>query len=96
MRFAVAIVVLVLVAGAGLTLFPHPRPAADLLLLSAHVVTMDASKSEAQAVAVLGDRILWVGSDAEARKRFGNASTTIDLHGATMLPGLPLQSLHDL
>ena len=88
MRFAVAIVVLVLVAGAGLTLFPHPRPAADLLLLSAHVVTMDASKSEAQAVAVLGDRILWVGSDAEARKRFGNASTTIDLHGATVLPGI--------
>ena len=88
MRFAVAIVVLVLVAGAGLTLFPHPRPAADLLLLNAHVVTMDASKSEAQAVAVLGDRILWVGSDAEARKRFGNASTTIDLHGATVLPGI--------
>ncbi len=87
MRFAIAISVLVF-QGAGLALFPRARPAADLLLLNAHLITMDPAKPETQAVAVQGDRILWVGSDAEARRRFSNASTTVDLHGATILPGL--------
>ncbi len=61
---------------------------ADLLLLNANVVTLDAQHPRAQAVAVAGERIVWVGTTAEARRRFANAARVVDLHGATVLPGL--------
>jgi predicted amidohydrolase YtcJ len=48
---------------------------------------MDAKKPSVQAIAVRGDRIEWVGTDAEAEKLF-KGSQTLDLHGATVLPGL--------
>jgi len=49
---------------------------------------MDPSQPEMQAIAVQGDRIAWVGSDSKARRLFASASRAIDLHGATVLPGL--------
>jgi predicted amidohydrolase YtcJ len=60
---------------------------ADLILRHAHIVTMTANPSPAQAVAIRGDRILWVGTDEDASKKF-TASRVIDLRGATLLPGL--------
>jgi predicted amidohydrolase YtcJ len=46
---------------------------ADLLLRNTHIITMAASHPSAQAVAIQGERILWVGSDAEASKGFPSA-----------------------
>src|SRR5947209_4992639 len=60
---------------------------ADLLLRNAHIITMDASHPSAQAVAIEGERILWVGTDAEALQKFPSARV-VDLHHATLLPGL--------
>jgi len=60
----------------------------DLLLINANVVTIDRNKPAAGAIAVQGDRIAWVGTTAEARRRFPDAAQIIDLHGATVLPGL--------
>ncbi|HJZ79931.1 MAG TPA: amidohydrolase, partial [Pyrinomonadaceae bacterium] len=37
---------------------------------------------------IQGDRIAWVGTTTEARRRFPAATQIIDLHGATVLPGL--------
>ena len=45
----------------GLTL-AQSKPAADLIIINAKVWTVDKSLPQAQAVAVLGDRIVAVGS----------------------------------
>src|SRR5215510_8533380 len=63
-------------------------PTADLLLINAHVITIDLNRPAAQAIAIQGDRIAWVGTTTEARRRFPAATQIIDLHGATVLPGL--------
>ena len=87
-RIILAVLLVVFVTPTESRLLSRPRPSVDLLLLNAHVITMDLSKPEMQAIAVQGDRIAWVGSDSEARRLFANASRAIDLHGATVLPGL--------
>jgi predicted amidohydrolase YtcJ len=60
----------------------------DLLLLNAHVVTMNDRQPSAQAIATQGDRILWVGSTDEAKRLYPKPARTMDLHGATVLPGI--------
>jgi predicted amidohydrolase YtcJ len=82
------LVFLVLVPLAGSGRLSSPSAAADLLLIHAHVVTMDRARPEAQAIAIQGDRIVWVGTNEEAQKRFPGASRTLDLRGATVLPGI--------
>jgi predicted amidohydrolase YtcJ len=66
----------------------NSAPAVDLLLINAHVITIDQNKPAAEAVAIQRDRIAWIGTNTEARRRFGDASQIIDLNGATVLPGL--------
>jgi predicted amidohydrolase YtcJ len=61
---------------------------ADLILLNAHIVTMDRTQPTAQAMAIREDRIVWVGKDVEAQRLFSGTSRIIDLHGATVLPGI--------
>jgi len=63
------------------------KPSADLLILNAHIVTMDAKHPAASAMVIQGSRIVWVGDTAEAQKRFPE-TRAIDLHGATILPGI--------
>ena len=60
---------------------------ADLLLLNAHVITMNQKMDVVQAIAVQGDRVAWTGSNDEARRSFSGVRT-IDLQGATVLPGI--------
>lgn len=63
-------------------------PTVDLLLINAHVITVVRNRPTAEAIAIRGDRIAWVGTTAEARRRFPDAAQIIDLRGATVLPGL--------
>lgn len=62
--------------------------APDLLFIHGHIITMSSYQPVAEAIAITGDKITWVGSDQEARKQFPSAKSTIDLHGATVLPGI--------
>jgi predicted amidohydrolase YtcJ len=67
---------------------PPARVAApDLVLFNANVITMDPQHPSAEAIGIKGENIVWIGSTAEAR-RFGAAAQRIDLHGATVLPGI--------
>ena len=61
----------------------------DLLVTGGTVVTMDAQHHviEGGAVAVRGDSIVAVGQTAELEDKF-EAVTTIDAHGAIVMPGL--------
>lgn len=60
---------------------------ADIILLNARVVTMDDAKPEAEAVAILGDTIEYVGSTADMMRFTGKSTQVIDLAGAFVMPG---------
>jgi predicted amidohydrolase YtcJ len=60
---------------------------ADLVLRNGRIVTVDAERPEAQAVAVRGDTIVAVGSDAEIAPYAGEGTTVIDLQGRLATPG---------
>ncbi|KPJ94756.1 MAG: amidohydrolase [Gemmatimonas sp. SG8_17] len=64
----------------------EPGPA-DLVLRNGRVVTVDSSRPEAEAVAVAGDRIVAVGSDAEIARYIGSNTEVIDLGGKLAIPG---------
>ena len=51
------------------------------------ILTVDRSFSEAEAIAIRGNRIIAVGSEARVMAAAGSAATVIDLGGKTMLPG---------
>lgn len=51
------------------------------------ILTVDAKFSEAQAIAIRGNRIIAVGSKADVRSAAGAGAVEVDLAGRTMLPG---------
>ena len=61
--------------------------AADLVLRNGKIVTVDDSNPEVQAIAVKGDKIVALGSDAEIAKHIGSATKVIDLEGRFAMPG---------
>jgi predicted amidohydrolase YtcJ len=60
---------------------------ADLVLVSGKIYTVDNTRPFTSALAVRGGRVLFVGSDAEARALANASTSVIDLHGATVMPG---------
>lgn len=60
---------------------------ADILVTNANVFTSDAENKYAEAVAIGGNRILWVGSNKEAKEWQGQNTRLIDGQGKTLLPG---------
>jgi predicted amidohydrolase YtcJ len=60
----------------------------DVILLHGKILTVDASDSIAQAIAVSNGRIVAVGSDADIQKLATPTTKIIDLHGRTATPGL--------
>lgn len=60
---------------------------ADLLVTNARVYTVDESNPWAEAVAVRGNRIAFVGSAADAEMWQGPQTRVIDGAGRTLLPG---------
>jgi predicted amidohydrolase YtcJ len=67
----------------------------DTVLVNGHIITVDAGFTIAQAVAIADGRFTAVGTNAAIRKLAGPATTTIDLHGRTVIPGLADGHLHD-
>jgi hypothetical protein len=70
----------------ALTGAAYAQPA-DLVLRNGKIVTMDAAHPTAQAIAVRGDKITALGSDADAAKWTGPATRVLDLHGMLAVPG---------
>jgi predicted amidohydrolase YtcJ len=66
---------------------PGGEPPADLILYGGRVWTVDAANPEAAAVAVRGDRIVRVGSDAAVLALRGPGTELIELRGRLVLPG---------
>jgi len=70
------------------------KPAADLIISNAKIWTGDKSRPMAEAVAILGDRIVAVGSNAEADAWRGSNTKSIDTHGRVLLPGFNDAHVH--
>ncbi|MEK9164620.1 MAG: amidohydrolase family protein, partial [Chloroflexota bacterium] len=60
----------------------------DLIITRAHVFTADPAAPRAEAVAVGGSRLTFVGSAAEAESLRGPRTRLIDAKGRSLLPGL--------
>ena len=66
---------------------PQTNPAAaDLVFRHGGIYTVDATRSWAEAAAVAGGRIVFVGSDAEAARWIGPQTKVVDLAGKMLLP----------
>ena len=61
---------------------------ADLILKSGNIITVDASFTIAQAIAIAGDRIVAVGSEAAVVAHAAPGTRVVDLKGKTVVPGL--------
>jgi predicted amidohydrolase YtcJ len=61
----------------------------DYIYHNARIYTLDPARPQAEAVAVGGGRVLALGSAAEIKNLYGTAGIeTVDLKGATLIPGL--------
>src|SRR5580658_9664082 len=73
-----------LIALAALPAFSQP---ADLVLRNGKIVTVNAAQPSVQAIAIRGDKISALGSNADAAKWTGPKTQVIDLHGQLAIPG---------
>ncbi len=78
----------------ALNLSAQSKPAADLIIANAKVWTVDTARPTAQAVAVLGDRIVAVGSNADVDAWRGSNTRVIDAAGKLLLPGFNDAHVH--
>jgi hypothetical protein len=62
-------------------------PPADLVLTNGKIVTVEDGMPEAQAIAVVGDRIAALGSSADIKRHVGPKTQVIDLKGQLVIPG---------
>jgi predicted amidohydrolase YtcJ len=67
------------------TSIAHP---ADLVLKNGKVITVDASFTIVQSIAIAGDRIVAVGPDAAMAAHTVAETRVVDLKGKTVIPGL--------
>ncbi len=82
-------------AGALATLTPFSgralaalsRQQADLILHNGNFITVDARNPRAEAIAIAGDRILAVGTNAEIDGLATSSTKKIDVAGKTVVPG---------
>ena len=61
---------------------------ADLVLLNGNILTMDTANARAEALAIVDDRIIFVGSNDEVAKLQDDDTRVIDLQGRFVMPGL--------
>lgn len=61
---------------------------ADVVFTNGNVYTVNDKQPHADAIAVKSGRIVFVGTNAGAKKYVGSGTRTIDLKGATVVPGM--------
>ena len=66
----------------------------DTVLTNACVLTMSPARPRAEAVAIVGDRIVWVGSADYAKSLVRSGTRVVDCAGGTLLPGFHDAHIH--
>jgi hypothetical protein len=89
MKSPLFLLVWLLLAAACVQTTPgKPGTIANVIYLNGKLFSADSLYQNATAVAIAGERILAVGSDAEMRKLADANTQIIDLQGAFVMPGL--------
>ncbi len=70
--------------------------AADLVVVNANIHTIDSKRPTARSIAVLGDKIIAVGSDADTKPLIGPKTKVIDAKGKLVIPGFNDAHVHFL
>jgi predicted amidohydrolase YtcJ len=84
--------IFLLMAASGL--HAQTQPAASLIITNAKVWTVDKQHPAAEAVAVVADRIVAVGSNAEIDRWRGPQTKILDAAGKLLLPGFNDAHVH--
>jgi predicted amidohydrolase YtcJ len=71
-------------------------PGADAVFTGGRIYTVDTGRSWAEAVAVSGGRIVFVGSGADASRYIGDNTTVVDLKGRMMMPAFQDSHIHPI
>ena len=77
-----------------IAVWAQAKPAADLIVTNANVWTVDGKLPSAQAVAIIGERIVAVGSQADVQGWRGASTRVIDAGGRLVLPGFNDAHVH--
>lgn len=78
----------------AMNMLAESKPTADLIITNAKVWTGGKAGATAQAIAVLGDRIMAVGSNSEVEILRGRDTKVIDAGGKLLLPGFNDAHVH--
>jgi predicted amidohydrolase YtcJ len=73
---------------------PQRFPGADLILHHAAIWTLNPAQPQAEALAVVGERIVAVGDEAAVMRWRGAATQMIDAHGRRLVPGFDDAHVH--
>lgn len=88
-NFLSALFVCLLLTSVGMA-----QTAADLVITNANIQTIDQKRPAAQSVAVVGERIVAVGSDADTKPLIGPKTKVIDAKGKLIVPGFNDAHVH--
>lgn len=66
----------------------------DWVFVNGNIHTLDASRPRVQALAVMGNRVIATGGDADLLAQEATAGKTINLQGRTVVPGFTDSHLH--
>jgi len=69
---------------------------ADLVIVNANVHTMNAAQKEARSIAVVGNKIVAIGSDDDTKSLIGPKTRVIDAKGRLLIPGFNDAHVHFL
>ena len=69
---------------------------ADLVVTNANVHTINSEQKQARSIAVLGNKIIAVGSDADTKALIGPKTRVIDAKGRLVVPGFNDAHVHFL
>lgn len=84
---------LFLSVGFALSVMAEP-PKAQTVFINGNIYTMNERAPKAEAIAVQDARIVFVGSNADAKKYQSAETKTVDLAGKTVVPGLTDSHCH--
>ena len=76
------------------TLACAPSESADITLINGNIYTLNPDQPKAEAIAIQGDRILFVGRSDVVKSYETSSTERIDLKGRTVVPGLTDSHVH--
>lgn len=67
--------------------FKYLRTAPDLILYNANIITINPAQPQAEALAIIGDRIVAIGNNKEVQRLAGATTKKLNIEGQVITPG---------